>query len=133
MISRSRIRIAAACLAASGAVAPSLASAQQESARLMVPGALGVTSASELDGATICFTLGSAAEILVSDYFAANAMQYGAVVHETARESLDAYLEAQCDVFAGDAESIDEAHRMTNAPDDHLILAEVFPQGAITK
>lgn len=133
MISRSRIKIAGACLAALCALAPSLASAQQGSARLMVSGALGVTSASELDGATICFTLGSAAEILVSDYFAANAMQYGAVVHETARESLDAYLEAQCDVFAGDAESIEDARRLTNAPGDHLILAEVLPQGAVTK
>ena len=49
----------------------------------MVPASLGVSSAAELDGATVCIQTGTTTELNLADYFRANGMSYEPVPIET--------------------------------------------------
>jgi general L-amino acid transport system substrate-binding protein len=91
----------------------------------MVPKELGVKSAKELNGATICLQPGTTTELNTADYFRANKMQYKPVVIESVDEAFAAYFSGRCDAFAQDATEM-SAHRASRArnPEDHLILPE---------
>jgi general L-amino acid transport system substrate-binding protein len=58
----------------------------------MVPKALGVTSAKELDGASICIQTGTTTELNLADYFRSNNMSYEPVAIETNEEGQVNYL-----------------------------------------
>ena len=49
---------------------------------MMVPTALGVTSALELDGANICTNTGTTTELNITDFFRANGMSFNLVAFE---------------------------------------------------
>ena len=57
----------------------------------MVRADLGVTSSTELDGATLCTNQGTTTELNAADYFRANNMQYEIVAFEKADEAVAAY------------------------------------------
>ena len=48
----------------------------------MVPKSLGVNSALELDGASVCVQTGTTTELNLADYFRANNMKFTPVVFE---------------------------------------------------
>ena len=58
----------------------------------MVPKKLGVKSAKELNGATVCVQPGTTTELNLADYFRANKMQFKPVVIEKLDEVVAAYL-----------------------------------------
>ena len=58
----------------------------------MVSKDLGVTSAKELDGATICVQTGTTTEQNLADYFKGNNMKYEVIAFGTADESVSAPL-----------------------------------------
>ena len=64
---------------------------------------LGVSSAKELDGASVCLMTGSKEEKLVNDYFKKNSMSYESVTTETNSESRAAYLAGRCDAIVVDS------------------------------
>ncbi len=68
----------------------------------MVPKKLGVKSAKELNGATICVQPGTTTELNLADYFRANKMQFKPLVIEKLDEVVAAYLSGRCDVFTTD-------------------------------
>ena len=59
---------------------------------MMVPTALGVTSATELDGANICTNTGTTTELNITDFFRANGMSFNLVAFEKADEVVAAYI-----------------------------------------
>ncbi|MEM8680984.1 MAG: transporter substrate-binding domain-containing protein, partial [Planctomycetota bacterium] len=65
----------------------------------MVPAALGVTSAKELNGATVCIQTGTTTELNLADFFRANNMSYEPVPIETNAEAQQKYLAEACDVY----------------------------------
>src|SRR5690349_1549996 len=69
----------------------------------MVPKKLGVKSAKELNGATICVQPGTTTELNLADYFRANKMDFKPVVIEKLDEALNAFFSGRCDVYTGDA------------------------------
>jgi general L-amino acid transport system substrate-binding protein len=93
----------------------------------MVPKKLGVKSAKELKGATVCVQPGTTTELNLSDYFRANKMDFKPVVIERLEEVEQAYFSGRCDVYTADASAL-AATRATRAqnPDDHLILPEII-------
>jgi general L-amino acid transport system substrate-binding protein len=93
----------------------------------MVPKKLGVKSAKELSGATICVQPGTTTELNLTDYFRANGMQFKPVVIEKLDEVEQAYFSGRCDVYTTDASGL-AATRISKAPnpDDHLILPEII-------
>lgn len=92
----------------------------------MVRKDLGITSATELSGATVCTNTGTTTELNVADYFRANGMDYQVVAFEKAEEVLAAYEASRCDVFTTDRSGI-AAHRTKLAsPDEHIVLDEII-------
>lgn len=102
----------------------------------MVRKKLGVKSAKELDGATVCVNLGTTTELNVADFFRARKMKYKLVAFEKADEVLAAYDAGRCDVFTTDQSGL-YAHRIQlKNPDDHIVLPEVIskePLGPVVR
>jgi general L-amino acid transport system substrate-binding protein len=91
----------------------------------LVPKKLGVKSAKELNGATICVQPGTTTELNLADYFRANKMEYKPVVIEKIDEVYAAFFAGRCDVMTGDSSAL-AAQRIGRAsnPDDYMILPE---------
>src|SRR6266550_5727395 len=91
----------------------------------MVPKKLGVKSAKELNGATVCVQPGTTTELNLADYFRANKMEFKPVVIEKRDEALNAFFSGRCDVYTSDSSAL-SADRLSQAPnpDDYVILPE---------
>ena len=103
----------------------------------MVRKDLGVSSATELDGASVCIQTGTTTELNLADYFHSNGMKYEAVTIETADEARQNYLAGRCDVYTTDASGL-AAQRSTFGDDapNHVILPEIIskePLGPATR
>lgn len=92
----------------------------------MVNKALGVKSAKELSGASICVQTGTTTELNVADYFRQNSMTYKPVVFEKLPETIAAYNAGRCDVFTSDASQLYATRLTLGNPDDHIVLPEVI-------
>src|SRR3954468_11131617 len=91
----------------------------------MVTKKLGVKSAKELNGATICVHPGTTTELNLTDYFRTNNMQFKPVVIEKVDEVIAAFFSGRCDSFTTDSSAL-AAQRTGRAsnPDDYVILPE---------
>jgi general L-amino acid transport system substrate-binding protein len=91
----------------------------------MVAKKLGVKSAKELNGATVCVQPGTTTELNLADYFRANKMDYKPVVIEKVDEVVSAFFGGRCDVYTTDSSGL-AAVRVGRAsnPDDYIILPE---------
>ena len=103
----------------------------------MVPKKLGVKSAKELNGASICVPSGSTTELNIADYFRANKMTFKPVIIEDMDQIRLAFFAGRCDVYTGDRARL-YATRVANAPnpDDHVILPEIIskePLGPVVR
>lgn len=92
----------------------------------MVPKALGVTSARELDGATVCIQTGTTTELNLADYFRKNDMNYEPVPVETNAEGQQQYLAGACDTYTTDTSGLAATRASFETPGDHVILPEVI-------
>jgi general L-amino acid transport system substrate-binding protein len=104
---------------------------------LMVRKDLGVTTAKELDGATVCVEPGSTSEKIVADIFRANGISYRPVVIEDRKELNNAFFSGRCDVHVQSTSGLSSG-RATAAsnPDDFVILKEVYgkdPMGPVVR
>src|SRR5438445_2049524 len=98
---------------------------------------LGVKSAKELNGATVCVQPGTTTELNLADYFRANKMTFKPVVIEKVEEVRAAFFSGRCDVFTTDASGL-YSTRAANAPnpDDYIILPEIIskePLGPVVR
>jgi general L-amino acid transport system substrate-binding protein len=93
----------------------------------MVPKKLGVKSAKELNGATVCVQPGTTTELNLADYFRANKMQFKPVVIEKLDEVENAFFSGRCDAYTTDRSGL-AATRAARAPnpDEYVILPEVI-------
>jgi len=92
----------------------------------MVDRALGVSSATELDGATVCIQTGTTTELNLADYFRVNNMTYEPVPIETNAEAQQQYLAGACDVYTTDVSGLAATRASFETPGDHVILPEVI-------
>ena len=93
----------------------------------LVPKSLGVKSAKDINGATICLQTGTSNENTLADWARANHVTYKPVVIETFNEVVNAFAAGRCDVFSTDASglasiriSAAESGRLRGAARDHL-------------
>ena len=106
----------------------------------LVPKTLGVKSARELNGATVCVAPGTTTELNLADYFRAQKMTFKPVVIEKVDEIRAAFFAGRCDVYTTDASSL-AATRAANVPpprtfDDFVILPEIIskePLGPVVR
>ncbi|MEM8841882.1 MAG: amino acid ABC transporter substrate-binding protein [Pseudomonadota bacterium] len=92
----------------------------------MVPKELGVTSAKDLDGATVCIQTGTTTELNLADFFRANGMTYEPVPIETNAEAQQKYLANACDVYTTDASGLAATRATFEDPSAHVILPEII-------
>ncbi|NOR61173.1 MAG: transporter substrate-binding domain-containing protein [Rhodobacteraceae bacterium] len=92
----------------------------------MVRKDLGVGSATELDGATICITTGTTTELNLADYFRSNGMSYEPVPIETSAEARGQYLSGACDVYTTDASALAAQRATFENGDEHMVLPEII-------
>jgi general L-amino acid transport system substrate-binding protein len=103
----------------------------------MVPRRMNISSARNLNGATVCVQPGTTTELNLTDYFRTNNMTFTSVVLENYNEVLAAYFSGRCDVYTDDASSL-AATRMSRAPNpnDYVILPEIIskePLGPVVR
>ena len=96
----------------------------------MVNKKLGVKSAKELNGATVCVQPGTTTELNLADYFRANKMSFKPVVIEKVEEIRAAFFSGRCDVYTTDASGL-YSTRASNVPppakpEDFIILPEII-------
>lgn len=102
----------------------------------MVRKDLGVSSALELDGASVCTNTGTTTELNLADYFNKNNMQYEPVAFEKSDEVVAAYDSGRCDVYTTDASGLYAQKLKLTDPDNHIVLPEVIskePLGPVVR
>jgi general L-amino acid transport system substrate-binding protein len=102
----------------------------------MVNKKLGVKSAKDLDGASICIQTGTTTELNLADYFHANGMKYEAVTIETNDEARQNYISGRCDVYTTDASGLASTRSTFSDPQNHIVLPEIIskePLGPATR
>src|SRR5690348_16877675 len=94
---------------------------------VMVAKKLGVNSAKDLIGATICVQPGTTTELNLADYFRSNHMTFKPLVVEKLAEVENAFFSGRCDAYTTDRSGL-AATRAAKAPnpDDYVILPEVI-------
>lgn len=93
----------------------------------LVPKALGVNRATELNGATVCMQTGTSNENNMADWARAHNVEYKPVVLEQFNEVVNAFAAGRCDVFTTDASGLASIRisKLEN-PDDYLVLPEII-------
>ena len=92
----------------------------------LVPNKLGVKSAKELDGATVCVLPGTTTEQNVADYFRVNKMKMNPVVIENNAELAKAFFAGRCDCLTSDASQLAGTRAVAPNPGDYAILPEII-------
>jgi general L-amino acid transport system substrate-binding protein len=87
---------------------------------------LGVSSAKELDGASVCVQAGTTTELNLADYFRSNNLKYNAVVFENNDEVNKAYEAGRCDVLTTDQSGLYSTRVKLGNIDEHVILPEII-------
>lgn len=87
---------------------------------------LGVDSAKQLDGATVCVLPGTTTEMNAADFFRANDMQWNPVVIENTSELNKAFFAGRCDALTSDSSQLAAQRAVAPNPADYKILPEII-------
>jgi len=102
----------------------------------MVSKDLGVASALELDGATVCVQTGTTTELNLADFFNTNNISYQPVPVQTPAEADQQFLGGACDAYTTDASQLATQRGSYENPDNYIILPEVIskePLGPVVR
>ncbi len=72
----------------------------------LVKKAAGVTSAKQLDGATICVQPGTSTELAIADYFRGNNMKFTPIEIQDLQQIQQAFLSGRCDAYSTDSSAL---------------------------
>src|SRR5690606_37823460 len=87
---------------------------------------LGVSSAKELDGATVCIQTGTTTELNLADFFKFNNISYTPVTVQDDSEAQRQYLAGACDTYTTDASGLAAARATMADSENHIILPEII-------
>lgn len=102
----------------------------------MVKNDLGVSSAKELDGATVCIQTGTTTELNLADFFKQNNISYTPVTVADDSEAQRQYEAGACDAFTTDASGLASTRAAMADPAAHIILPEIIskePLGPVVR
>jgi general L-amino acid transport system substrate-binding protein len=102
----------------------------------MVRRDLGVSSASELDGATVCIQTGTTTELNLADFFRVNNISYDPVPVATNAEGQQQYLAGACDVYTTDISGLAATRATFENASEHVVMPEVVskePLGPVVR
>ena len=93
----------------------------------LVKKSLGVKSAKDLNGATICVQPGTSTELAIADYFRNNNMKFTPVLIEDVNQIQSTYLSGRCDAYSTDLSALAGFRYQQGAKaEDHVLLPEVI-------
>ncbi len=92
----------------------------------MVRRSLGLKSADDLKGASICVQSGTTNELNIADFFTTHALTYRPVVYERLVEVLGAYQSGRCDAFTADSSQLIAERLRLPDPEAHEILPDLI-------
>jgi len=94
---------------------------------IMVAKSMGIDSAKNMNGATICVSPGTTTEMNLADWFHANGIQYHPLVIDNLDEMTRAFGSGRCDAMTHDKAQLAgiRAGAFSN-PDDYVILPEAL-------
>ena len=87
---------------------------------------LGVKSAKELNGASVCMQQGTTTERNAADFFRRNNMKFKPIVMENDDELFKAFATGRCDTYSSDASGIASRRTTLKDPDSYIILPEII-------
>jgi general L-amino acid transport system substrate-binding protein len=87
---------------------------------------LNVSSALELNGASVCVQQGTTTELNLADFFRANNLKYEGVVFATDNETVKAYESGRCDAYTTDSSGLYSDRLKLVNPDEHIVLPEII-------
>jgi general L-amino acid transport system substrate-binding protein len=92
----------------------------------MVKASLGVKTAKELDGATICVAPGTTTEQNLTEWARSARIRFTPVVIERLEETVAAYNAGRCDAYTTDISGLAAVRSAQARPADHVILPDVI-------
>ncbi len=92
----------------------------------IVSKALGVESAHDLEGASVCIQTGTTTELNLADFFRANGMSYEPVPIENNEEARQSFLAGRCDLYTTDRSGLAATRAVLDNPDDYVVLPEII-------
>jgi len=92
----------------------------------MVHKELKVSSALELNGASVCVQQGTTTELNLADYFRSHQMTLKTVTFATVDEAVKAYDSARCDAYTTDSSALYGERLQLSHPDDNIVLPEII-------
>ena len=87
---------------------------------------LGVNSAKQLDGASVCITAGTTTELNLADYFSANNMTYKPITYDTAAQVRKGFEAGRCDLITSDASQLYAIRTQLADPKGYKVLPEII-------
>jgi len=81
-----------------------------------------VKSPDDLDGASICVSQGTTAELNIADYFRAHGLRYSTVAFADEQAVIRAFESGRCDVYSADTSSLNAARMQMARPDESTVL-----------
>lgn len=87
---------------------------------------LGVTSALNLSGASICFLAGTTTQANVEDFFREHEMTFTPVMFDKLDDLVKAFDESKCDTYTADLSQLYAVRLRLANPDDSMVLADVI-------
>ncbi|ORT49791.1 amino acid ABC transporter substrate-binding protein [Vibrio sp. qd031] len=102
----------------------------------MVKKELGLSSATELDGAAVCVQSGTTTELNLADYFRTKGMKYNPVVFDTAAQTSAGFDSGRCDVLTTDQSGLYALRLNLKDPSSAVVLPEIIskePLGPVVR
>ncbi len=97
---------------------------------------IGVKSALELDGATVCIQAGTTTELNLTDYFKANKMTYKPITYDTSGQTIEGFKSGRCDLVTSDASQLYGLVLKVKDPNSVMVLPEIIskePLGPVVR
>ncbi|NOH70049.1 amino acid ABC transporter substrate-binding protein [Vibrio pectenicida] len=102
----------------------------------MVKKELGLKSAKELNGASVCVQSGTTTELNLADYFRNSGMSYKPVVFDTAAQTSKGFDAGRCDVLTTDQSGLYALRLNLQDPASAVVLPEIIskePLGPVVR
>lgn len=102
----------------------------------MVPKELGISSATELNGRSVCVHVDSTSQLNLVEYFGRLDMELNQVPVETTAEAQQRYLDGECEVYSSDASQLAAIRATFVAPSEHVLLQDIIskePLGPVVR
>ncbi|MBA5762927.1 amino acid ABC transporter substrate-binding protein [Vibrio sp. 404] len=102
----------------------------------MIKKDLGISSAKELDGASVCVQSGTTTELNLADYFRNSGMSYKPVVFDTAAQTSSGFDSGRCDVLTTDQSGLYALRLNLADPSSAVVLPEIIskePLGPVVR